>query len=380
MGFKGFTAGLLVGIGLTFATAVFASSSIRATLLPSVLRFHMNGHVSTVDGAKGKTVIGYNGQTYVSVGALAQAIGATSDERTAGSSTTGKRQVDVYFGEETSFGVSDPNGIVLLAVSNANLVPVISDLGDVRYSSVSGLVKLGQDMSVSRKRVRLTIRTSTHTFESEEFVIDNPLNKSLKKGDIRPFTAYFSSDPHLPKTKLKLDGAELSVTTEDIGIWTERQDGIQPASGMGIGVPFNIVGGADVPRRALRDGEAIFKIGEPVSGMVLRVQAPLYDKPVKLRTPLSFTVEITNKSTGKVVHRVKLPTLNPGEYDSYLKVEELNFVWDQKDSNGKPVPPGSYRIALKGPTKLEYADNGNSETLTQEGYIRLIPFDVRIER
>ncbi len=378
MRWKGFTAGVLVGVGLAFATAAFASSSIRATLLPSVLHFHMDGRTSTVDGAKGKNIIGYNGQTYISVGALAQAIGATTDEQATGSSESGKRQVDMYFSGQASFGVSDPNGVVRLAVSNANLVPVTSDLGDVRYSFVSGLVKLGQDMSVSRKRVRLAIRTSTHTFESEEFVIGNPLNKPLKKGDIRPFTAYFAGDPQLPKSELKLDGAELSVSTEDIGIWTERQDGIQPGSGMGIGVPFHIVGGQEASAR--KDEGNRYRAGEPVSGIVLRVQPPLYDMPVTLRSPLSFTVEITNKTTGAIVRLDKLPTLNPGEYDSYLKVEELHYVWDQKDSNGKPVAPGSYRIALKGPSKLEYSDNGTSETLTQDGYIRMIPFDVKIDR
>ncbi|MBO9600346.1 MAG: hypothetical protein J7559_21320 [Cohnella sp.] len=371
-------AGVLVGVGLTFATAAFASISIRATLLPAVLHFHMNGLTSTVDGAKGKDVISYNGQTYVSVGGLAQAIGATIDEQATGSSGTGKRQFDVYFGEKADFGVADPNGIVLVAVSNANLVPVTSDLGDVRYSTVSGLVKLGQDMSVSRKRIDLTIRTTAHTFESQEFVIENPLNKPLKKGDIRPFTAYFAGDPQLPKTRLKLDGAELSVATEDIGIWTERQDGIQPGSGMGIGVPFHIVGGQEVSAR--KDNGNIYKAGEPISGIAIRVQAPLYNKPVTLQSSLSFAVEITNKTTGAVVRRVKLPALNPREYASYLQVEELNYVWDQKDSNGKPVKPGSYRITLKGPSKLDYSDNDSSETLTQNGYIRLIPFDVKIVR
>lgn len=384
MKLKGFTIGLLVGAGLTVASAAVASSAIRATLAPSVLKFHMNGKVATVDGAKGSSVIGYNGQTYVSVGALAQAVGATADDQAIGTASSGKRQIDLYYGDDASFGVKDSDGIASLSAANASLLPVFSPYGDVQYSTVTGLIKFNKDFSVSAKKLRLAIRTDGFAAESKEVVIDNPLGKPLKKGDVRAFTAYFYGVAVLPKTKLSLARAELSVATENIGVWTESQDGIEPGSGLGISVPIDIEAGPDIPWPILsrkKSGEtAVYKAGEPIA-MSVNVQAKLAGKkPVVLRTPLAITVEITNKATRKVVRRVSLPTLEAGEaFDTFSKVQSLAYAWDQKDSNGKPVPPGSYYLEFKGPAKIEYSDTPSSELMQNES-MKLIPFDVTIQK
>jgi hypothetical protein len=63
----------------------------------------------------------------------------------------------------------------------------------------------------------------------------------LKEGDIRTFTAYFTDQ--FDKKTLSLTGGSLNVVTEDFSGWVESQNGIQPGSGSGIGVPFHIVGG-----------------------------------------------------------------------------------------------------------------------------------------
>ncbi|UJF35826.1 hypothetical protein [Paenibacillus hexagrammi] len=62
-----------------------------------------------------------------------------------------------------------------------------------------------------------------------------------------------------------------------------------------------------------------------------------------------------------------LPSLQAAfpKRDSHITSRELTFHWDQKDSNGKQVPFGKYRVELKTPFDIDYTNNRTSEQLQQ---------------
>ncbi|MDQ0888933.1 hypothetical protein QFZ81_004021 [Paenibacillus sp. V4I9] len=70
---KKFITGLVIGIGVTSATAAYASDTIQAFLFPADIV--INGHVKNVDG-KEYALLNYNGHAYVPVRYVAENMGA----------------------------------------------------------------------------------------------------------------------------------------------------------------------------------------------------------------------------------------------------------------------------------------------------------------
>ncbi|MCZ8522510.1 MULTISPECIES: flagellar hook assembly protein FlgD [Paenibacillus] len=377
---KNFSIGLLVGIGVTAATGVWASNSIQATLFPSILHFHVNGTTTTIDGTGENGILNYNNKAYVPLRLFSESIGATVDYRESSTTDAAKHQVDVIREDDQNFKVKDPGGFVSLGSVDMNLVPVLSENGDPYYSTVTGIIRINQDLSVSHKKIQLSIQTKENQYKSTQVDISNPENKPLKEGDIRIFTAYYQ-DLHLTK-KESIAGASLNVITEDSGTWIERQDGIQPGSGSGIRQPFHIIASASNPPWVLaRDpegGTLKYKSGEPI-GLSFRVQAALWGKPVFLREPWHVSVEVKDTKSNKVVWSGDMPALPASEYTTYKKTAQLEYFWDQRDLAGSPVPPGSYHVDFKSAAPLKYSDTAQGNLQTQQDPPRFYPFDFTIE-
>jgi hypothetical protein len=107
-----------------------------------------------------------------------------------------------------------------------------------------------------------------------------------------------------------------------------------------------------------RDNNA--KLGEPVS-----LHLSLMNKaPDTVETVTSHNLEVQIFSNLGLVWRGKLPTTPNIPLKTYGTMG-IDFQWNQKDSDGKQVPAGQYKIYLQTPANLDYTVEGKEGTFTE---------------
>jgi hypothetical protein len=92
-----------------------------------------------------------------------------------------------------------------------------------------------------------------------------------------------------------------------------------------------------------------------------------------LAASTSFEIDIlhidsNSQNEPQIVWSGKLPPLTASfaKAERYIYSRELSFTWDQKDSDGKQVPFGNYRVQLKTPTNIDYTKSSSSDLLQQK--------------
>ncbi|NRF95567.1 hypothetical protein HQN89_32535 [Paenibacillus frigoriresistens] len=346
-----FFQGLLIGVGLTASTAVFASNTIQATLFPTILNFHVNGKLTPIDGAGDNGVLNYNNKAYIPLRLFSENIGSTVDFKSISDTDPQKHQIDVYKEDDQNFTIKDPNGFVSIGTVQANISPA--------SNTATGIIKINKSFNPSQKKIRITVKTKDNSYDSEYVLISNPENKPLKEGDIRPFTAYLrsSSDIANPSTTV----TSVNIVIEDLG-WMERQPDAQ-RMGMFVRSPFDISFGSVISPWVEQTTSGLsLKVGQPM-GVTFSFQA-ISEKSIFLRSPLILSMEITNLDTKAVIWTGNMPDLPPSKYSSWKETKDLTYFWDQTDNTGTPIPPGRYSARLKSPI-IQYSDTEQSELKTQ---------------
>lgn len=345
-----FFLGLVCGIILAVSTTVVASS-IQAVLFPTVLHFHVNGELKQVDGTGDNIVLSYNNKAYIPLRLFAENSGATVDYRSKSDSDGEKSQIDVYLAEDQLFTNHDPQGYI----SIGNIQTHFSS----DQSFVSGLLKINK--SFDSRKISLDIKTNDNEYRTDYFAISNPENQELQAGDVRAFTAYLSSSKALSDADQTIQS--ISVQSEEYD-WEESQIEHRPG-GTFVQTPFNVSFGVRSSPVEKRDGtNLIYSIGDPINYRF--AVGTTEDQPLFLRKPLAFSLEIVDVNRQKVIWSGSTKALQPMEFPSWQKYETLIFSWNQRDSNGNPVPPGNYMARVVGDAAIQYSEEPTSPIQTQE--------------
>jgi hypothetical protein len=93
---KKFLTGLVLGIGISSCTAVFASETIQAYLFPSKVTFHINGQSTHLDVSGENQIINFNNKAYIPLRLFTETLGATVDYQSPSVATNGNNLIDVH--------------------------------------------------------------------------------------------------------------------------------------------------------------------------------------------------------------------------------------------------------------------------------------------
>ncbi|WP_240416638.1 stalk domain-containing protein [Paenibacillus periandrae] len=93
---KKFLTGLVLGIGLSSCTVVFASETIQAYLFPSKVTFHINGKSTNLDVSGENQIINYNNKAYIPLRLFTETLGAKVDYQSSSAATNGNNLIDVH--------------------------------------------------------------------------------------------------------------------------------------------------------------------------------------------------------------------------------------------------------------------------------------------
>jgi hypothetical protein len=114
--------------------------------------------------------------------------------------------------------------------------------------------------------------------------------------------------------------------------------------------------------------EAYFSIGQEV-GIRYEIKNASQDQ-LKLNPQTTFQIDITRQLDNG--NGVKPELIWSGEIPASKAVfksgesEELTFSWDQKDSEGKQVPFGTYNVQIKLPMTIGYTKLGMEQQLQEQ--------------
>jgi flagellar hook assembly protein FlgD len=346
---KKYIVGFIIGVGVSASTAVIASNSVQTVLFPTLIKFHVNGKLTEVDG--GNSVLNYNNQAYIPLRMFSENIGATVDYRSSSSIDPQKHQIDIYHEDDQNFKTHDPEGY--LSIGNTTL-----DVGTSEITA-NGILRVNKGLDASRK-IELIIKTKDNQYTTSYFHISNPQNMPLQPGDIREFTAYLT--PSTPQINPSQSIESVTIMSDEVA-WVEGTIEGRPG-GIGVRTPFNVNFGIDYSPLLISDGSAsISKMGDSIP---FRFSiGTTEDSPMLLRKTLDFQLEIINADTKQVVWSHRTPSLPTMTFPSWEKNEVLRFAWDQRDNDGKSVPPGNYLLRVIGSTSIHYSDTEASEIKTQ---------------
>ncbi|KRF10186.1 hypothetical protein ASG89_01210 [Paenibacillus sp. Soil766] len=179
-------------------------------------------------------------------------------------------------------------------------------------------------------------------------------------GDVWIYISDPAADPEMYKPPTVV------VNQSIAGTWNSVQ--YDPASTGTRGFPLAPSIGIDWARDT-SFSSGIVSFGKPVPFRFALANAS--DEPITIGQEENIIIEVS-RITGSIydpkietVWRGTLPTLS---YDFKTKMlsAEIDFDWDGKDSDGKPVPFGEYMARIKLPWTILYSIDGKNEALSQK--------------
>lgn len=179
-------------------------------------------------------------------------------------------------------------------------------------------------------------------------------------GDVWIYASDPAADPEMYKPPAVVASQSIA------GTWSSVQ--YDPASTGTRGFPLAPSIGLDWYRNT-DFSRGIASFGKPVPLRFALANAS--DDPITIAQEENIIIEVS-RITGSIydpaietVWRGTLPTLS---YDFKTKMlsAEIDFDWDGKDSDGKPVPFGEYRVRVKLPWTIRYSIDGKNEALSQK--------------
>ncbi|MFE5323668.1 hypothetical protein ACFQ88_33785 [Paenibacillus sp. NPDC056579] len=340
-----FVAGLCAGIGLSLGTAAFASGSIQAVLFPSKVNFLVNDTVRQMDNADNE-VLNYNNKTYIPLRTFADSMGAVVEFVPGSPETGGHNKINIYSGMSAStLGKQDPQGYVSygsLTIKQTN--------AESKTASVTGLLKVNKPL----------------TGKKIELVAMNAEGKRIGSADIDMWDRLQQGDIIELNQALYLSGSISSCQIEVKDSWalTTRDFFHDGMLLMNEGLVFGM-GSIDPSKGGLVQTLQFKNQG----GKAIRIE------------PLNVEYQIVKIEDGQeqVMFSHKLAPLT-GEVPEYGWYEAKLPVWNLKDSDGRPVTPGTYVAKIVIPDGLQYTVEGSAEVQTLSRLSRFTKWEYDIKQ
>jgi hypothetical protein len=354
--------GLICGAAFSFATGVFASSSIQAILFPSTIKFQGYDSVKELNGNT-TSVLNYNNSVYIPLRAFAETMGATVNYTSATGEENSIPQIHVI-ARNTDISESK-----LIFKDDENYVNV-GYMEAVSQGVQQGFVKFNKDFKDKTFELEAVDANGGKIATSSYVYIHNEDNSQPNAGDLRTFRTGMIVDlGRVHSYKMKV------------------VDKLQPQHGPNIdlkyGDPIGILFGPptnyklaqpaaapDGDKRAFIEGPygPIYPnsgfVGYLNKGEMVPFHLQIYNTSTENITVDPIQIQLSVKKlnadrTETVVYTKKIPVISglwKGK-DGYM----IDMPWDMSDQEGSPLQAGTYKISLEVPETITYKGEGTTE-------------------
>jgi hypothetical protein len=312
------------------AAAVSASNEVKALINSIYVYFHVDGN-SSYYGSDGSIALNYKGQLYVPLRKFTEQMGGDVHYT---ETEDGTKTVDVYLDDDRDLELQDKDSYVRMG----HLDVTFAETGNP--STIKGTIKFNRSIPQGKDIVIAILDQN-----GKEAGVTEPLRLLNQKvsqsvmGDIASFEANF---PYM-KT---IDKHKLEVRIVDKTDWTYLQvyANLHGAGGV-IGYPLVMT----------LDGDMNNKKNVPFKLRVSLINLDEEDVHTIVK-PVAFDIEIIQYKDEKeeLIRTLQTKSFS-GKIFRLQGAVATTVIWDQKDSNGKIVPPGEYWARIKLPATAEGA-------------------------